>query len=227
MTNFCFFASGTKHDITFAMKGTVLGIITISAIACFLLVSCGNGGVSENHRNRGLNPGVGPFDSRGNYVESWADDPRKGVAWRPERVVGKSSKKKKLAKTKVKPTPAIQPPVIASNLTPLPRRSLPTTKRPHPSPPVIGSTTPRSSSHRSRVSPTKVTQTTSRHASKRKTPVKVKPKHKSPIRHTIKKGDTLYALSRRYKTSVSSIQRANGLKGTNLRIGKTLIIPRY
>ena len=33
------------------------------------LTSCGGGGgANENRSNRGLNPGVGPFDSRGNYV---------------------------------------------------------------------------------------------------------------------------------------------------------------
>jgi LysM repeat protein len=58
------------------------------------------------------------------------------------------------------------------------------------------------------------------------TPVAVKPKKKSPITHTVKKGDTLYGLSRKYGTSVSSIQRANRLKGSNIGLGKKLIIPR-
>ncbi|NNJ86721.1 MAG: LysM peptidoglycan-binding domain-containing protein [Akkermansiaceae bacterium] len=43
--------------------------------------------------------------------------------------------------------------------------------------------------------------------------------------HTVKRGDTLYGLSRRYKTSVSAIQRANHLKGTVIGIGKRLRIP--
>ena len=58
---------------------------------------------------------------------------------------------------------------------------------------------------------------------------KVKPK---PVRvksmsrrHTVVKGDTLYGLSRRYGVSVSAIQRANKLSGTNIRIGATLLIP--
>mgnify|MGYP005852353757 CR=1 FL=1 len=54
-------------------------------------------------------------------------------------------------------------------------------------------------------------------------PVVVKPKK---IRHTVKKGDTLYGLARRYGTSVSAIQKANGLKGNIIRTGKTLVIPK-
>ena len=63
-------------------------------------------------------------------------------------------------------------------------------------------------------------------APRKSTPVAVKPKKKPPITHTVKKGDTLYGLSRKYGTSVSSIQRANRLKGSNIGIGKKLIIPR-
>jgi N-acetylmuramoyl-L-alanine amidase len=43
--------------------------------------------------------------------------------------------------------------------------------------------------------------------------------------HVVKKGDTLYGLSRRYGTSVSAIQRANGLRGSTIGIGKKLRIP--
>lgn len=59
--------------------------------------------------------------------------------------------------------------------------------------------------------------------------VKPKPKPKPKpkvIRHTVKKGDTLYGLSRRYGTSVSAIQKANGIKGTTIGIGKVLVIPK-
>ena len=43
--------------------------------------------------------------------------------------------------------------------------------------------------------------------------------------HTVKKGDTLSALSRRYDVSVSAIQRANGLRGSVIVLGKKLRIP--
>lgn len=56
--------------------------------------------------------------------------------------------------------------------------------------------------------------------------VAVKPKSKPPITHTVKRGDTLYGLSRKYGTTVGSIQRANNLRGTTIGIGQRLIIPR-
>lgn len=64
----------------------------------------------------------------------------------------------------------------------------------------------------------------SRTSSKPRT-VSTRSKTSSSRYHTVKKGDTLYALSRRYKTSVSSIQRANGMSGTMIGIGKKLKIP--
>ncbi len=54
-------------------------------------------------------------------------------------------------------------------------------------------------------------------------PVVVKPKS---IKHMVKKGDTLYGLSRRYGVSVSAIQKANRLSGTTIRTGKTIVIPK-
>ena len=63
-------------------------------------------------------------------------------------------------------------------------------------------------------------------APRKSTAVAVKPKKKPPVTHTVRKGDTLYGLARKYGTSVSSIQRANRLKGTNIGLGKMLIIPR-
>jgi LysM repeat protein len=43
--------------------------------------------------------------------------------------------------------------------------------------------------------------------------------------HTVSKGDTLYNISKRYGTSVSAIQRANGINGDLIRLGETLVIP--
>ncbi len=43
--------------------------------------------------------------------------------------------------------------------------------------------------------------------------------------HTVQQGDTLYSLSRKYGTSVSAIQSANGLSGDLIRKGQTLTIP--
>ena len=55
---------------------------------------------------------------------------------------------------------------------------------------------------------------------------RAEPKKPAPRRHLVQKGDTLYSLSRKYGTSVSAIQRANGLKGSTIVRGKTLVIPR-
>jgi len=67
----------------------------------------------------------------------------------------------------------------------------------------------------------------STYTSKKKTTSKnITPKVKPPIMHNVKKGDTLYALSRKYGASVSAIQKINKLKGTNIAIGQKLIIPR-
>jgi len=43
--------------------------------------------------------------------------------------------------------------------------------------------------------------------------------------HTVSKGDTLYNISKRYDTSVQSIQAENGLIGTTLSIGQRILIP--
>jgi len=72
--------------------------------------------------------------------------------------------------------------------------------------------------------PTK--KATPRKIAKKPTVRKVTPKTKPPVFHTVKKGDTLYALGRKYGTSVSAIQKANRIEGSNISIGKRLIIPR-
>ncbi|MEP3655008.1 MAG: LysM peptidoglycan-binding domain-containing protein [Litorimonas sp.] len=43
--------------------------------------------------------------------------------------------------------------------------------------------------------------------------------------HTVSKGDTLYNISKRYDTTVQSIQTENGLAGTTLSIGQRIRIP--
>lgn len=53
---------------------------------------------------------------------------------------------------------------------------------------------------------------------------KPKPKPRYKI-HKVVKGDTLYGLGRKYGVSVSSIQKANGISGSIIRIGQSLKIP--
>ena len=42
--------------------------------------------------------------------------------------------------------------------------------------------------------------------------------------YTVKAGDTLYDLARKYGTTVRAIQRENGLTGSRLRIGQQLTL---
>ncbi len=62
--------------------------------------------------------------------------------------------------------------------------------------------------------------------SKKTAPKKITPKTRPPVTHIVKKGDTLYGLTRKYGSSVSLIQKANKITGTSIRIGQRLIIPR-
>ncbi len=43
--------------------------------------------------------------------------------------------------------------------------------------------------------------------------------------HTVRQGDTLYSLARRYGTTVQAIRKLNNLKGNKLAIGKRLRVP--
>lgn len=123
---------------------------------------------------------TGPFNSRGDYVEDWVDQPDK---WYRPPVPG----------TETKPNTA-----VVSNTLPEPHVPLVETTSP---PPVV------------RTSPTTV---------------KPKPKPKPPavVRHTVKRGDTLSSIAKRYKSTVAKIQKANALKGSVIRVGQTLKIPK-
>ena len=60
-------------------------------------------------------------------------------------------------------------------------------------------------------------------------PVVVKPKPKPKpkvVKYTVRKGDNLTKISRKYGTSVSALRRANGISGDLIRIGQVLKIPR-
>src|SRR5690606_3429126 len=43
--------------------------------------------------------------------------------------------------------------------------------------------------------------------------------------HTIRRGDTLYSLARRYNTSVDALRKLNNLKSTSLSTGQRLRVP--
>ncbi|MEZ4887491.1 MAG: glucosaminidase domain-containing protein [Chitinophagales bacterium] len=51
-----------------------------------------------------------------------------------------------------------------------------------------------------------------------------KPNASSKITHTVKEGETLYGLARKYNTKVEQIKKSNGLADTNIKPGTRLVI---
>lgn len=43
--------------------------------------------------------------------------------------------------------------------------------------------------------------------------------------HTVQKGETLYSISKKYSVTVSDISKANGIEGTDIKVGQKLVIP--
>ena len=177
--------------------------VTLIAICTPLLCHCGTGSSSISSRGAS-NPGYGPFDRHGNYVEEWADKPAKKHRWA----------------SKPKPAPVKEEPVVASTSTPQSKPPTRTTR-----------STEVASLDRSRTTTTRTTRPPAPAPKPTPTVASTPPKPKptpppKPSRsHTVVKGDTLYNLSRRYGTSISSIQRANGISGTTIRLGQKLKIP--
>jgi hypothetical protein len=60
-----------------------------------------------------------------------------------------------------------------------------------------------------------------------KTTPKPKPKPKPKVtRYTVKKGDTLSGIASRYGSSVTLLRKANGISGSLIRPGQSLIVPK-
>lgn len=147
------------------------------------------------------NPDVvtGPFDSAGNYREDWADNPSK---WRKS---GGSPSPHELKSDEV--------PQIASNEQP-----------PQNAVPLVTSAGTGSTQVVSKTSePTKTEAAPKPKPKPKPKPVKVKPK---TIRYTVKKGDSLSVIAGRNGTSVTALRKANGISGSLIRPGQSLIIPK-
>ncbi|WP_175631672.1 N-acetylmuramoyl-L-alanine amidase AmiB [Yersinia proxima] len=59
-----------------------------------------------------------------------------------------------------------------------------------------------------------------------KAAAKAKPGKSQPVKHQVKRGDTLSAIAARYGVSMSEIERANKIKSGNVQLGQTLTIPQ-
>jgi LysM repeat protein len=187
--------------------------LSAAGFTAVLLSSCGNNGSTAAN-----NPyGTGPFDSRGNYVEEWADNPSK---WK-RGGGGVPSKPGESLVINDEP-PANSIPIPTPENTPQPGQIRSTT--------VVSKPTPITTARRATTSPSPTKSKPSTAATSKPKPktVAAKPKPKSPAtsRYTIKKGDTLSAIAARNRTSVAALQRANGIKGSLIQPGKTLVIPK-
>lgn len=194
-------------------------LFCLTALGCLAVMSCGGGG---SIASSDYNPGYGPFDKHGNYVEEWADKPAKKHWW--ARMGSTAEPGSTDTTTAVaQNTPSSKPPGTVTS-------SSRSTSRPAPSPTTASRPATKPAAQPTTVATSKpkpATASTPKPAPKPKPkPTPVKPKKPAPIRHVVKRGDTLYGLSRKYGTTVSAIQKANGLKGTTIVDGKTILIPR-
>lgn len=190
------------------------------AVLALALAGCTGDGVRMGSEMTYNPTGTGPFDSRGNYVEDWVDKPRK---WRgrsvPTPPTGRRAvppaSKPLLAAVEKKPAPVAAPPPAPAATQPVVSSSppAPAAKPPATRPPALASNQA-SSPPKPKPKP-------------KAKPTQSKPKKPVPVRLTVKKGDTLYAMARRNKTTVTAIKRANGLKSDLIKPGQRLVVPRY
>lgn len=170
----------------------------------------GSGALASNHPN-----GTGPFDSRGNYVEDWADNPTK---WERPTTIPVST-----------PSRLIEPdpPLIARNEQP-PMNAIPISTtiaavRPAPVPRPALATVPKPAVATAAKPTPKPVQTAAKPKPK---PAAAAPKKPATVRYTIRSGDSLSRIATRHGTTVAAIQKANSLKGSLIHPGKTLVIPK-
>lgn len=221
-------------------------LLLSAALLPFFHTSCGTGGGSSSASNPS---GTGPFDSRGNYVEAWADNPSQWKKGRTQVVEPTPDRPAQdLASLDSGPPPDAMP-LATPRTTTTTVRTTPTVSQTPPSRPratvvASSSTKPKSrqvevaSSTRPKPRTSAGSSGSSSSASKSKTKPKstavakttTKPKPKtsssSSSRYAVKKGDSLYAIAKRYGTTVGALQKANKMSGTSIRPGQSLSIPK-
>lgn len=167
----------------------------------FLTQCSSSGRVVHEKSNGEFQADHGPFDSRGNYIESWADNPPKRSYKSSRTTSKKTTKPSNSSSSSYKPkstyTPAPKPTVKPKPTTTYAPK---TTYKPKPKPKVTVKPKPK--------------------------PKKITPKTKPPIIHVVRKGDTVYGVARKYSANPSAIIKANNIKGGLIRLGQRLIVPR-
>lgn len=107
----------------------------------------------------------------------------------------------------------------------------------HPQPLITSTAQPKPSATTTAVSTRPVTKpkatVATKPKAKPKTVAKAKPKPKlkakakpQPKRYIVKSGDSLARIASRNGTTVSALQRANGISGSLIRPGQKLVIPK-
>ncbi len=144
-----------------------------------------------------------PFDSAGRYIDAWAAEGavRYGRFINTDRTEdGRSDD----AEPERRPLPP-------------PRKAATPTRQPQKPASRPASTTPPKKPAASKPAPPKP---------QAKKPPPQKPAAKKSTTHTVKSGDTLSSLSRRYGVPIQSIKKANNLKSDRIINGRKLVIPR-
>ncbi|MES2924490.1 MAG: LysM peptidoglycan-binding domain-containing protein [Verrucomicrobiota bacterium] len=204
---------------------TVFLIPAICAIS-WSLSSCGNNGDGSG----GSQSVTGPYDRNGNYVEAWADDPSKwrksGGSPSPHEV--KSDRLPEIAKNEQPPQNSNPlPPANVSKPAPVISQTRVINTRPAP---VKSTEVVRAKSSAEKSEPVVVKAKPKPEATKTKPKsavVKAKPKPKpKTTRYVVKKGDSLSSIASRTGSSVSAIKSENGISGTLIRPGQSLVIPK-
>lgn len=200
-----------SHFFTLAKALTPLFIVSVIGA----LSSCNPSSIGELTvlNTRDYQQNHGPFDSNGNYNEAWADkSPKRNYVTRQQLVHFGQKQKKANNKAKVAPTPR---PSLSSETRYVSNM---------PKPAVQLASQRSTSAPKPAVASRPVVATKPK--PKPKQVAAVKPKAKPTTVHHVKRGDTLYGLSRKYNSTIGDIQRVNKLTSSHINIGDRLVIPR-
>lgn len=194
--------------------------LACSLCLAFCLASCGKDSpivldedVVKVAKTKGFQAHYGPFDANGNYVDSWADRPPLRRYVSKEKAQASAQK---IASRITPPEPVYSPPprtFTARKKTP----SLPKAKKIKKTKTSVANKPKRK----------KIQDPVAKIKRKMPVAIRLQPNRKKPISHTVVKGDTLYNLGLRYRSSAEAIRSANKLKSNNIRLGQTLKIPRF